>query len=46
MLYIANKYERAFELMGEEDHLVVAGFLDWEDARAFVKYLKKFMMPY
>jgi hypothetical protein len=43
MLSIAEKYKRAFELMGEEDeHLVVPGFLDWENVRVFVKFLKIF----
>jgi hypothetical protein len=43
MLSTAEKYQRAFELLGEEDdQLVVPGFLDWENARAFVKYLKTF----
>jgi hypothetical protein len=45
MLSIAEKYQKAFELLGEEDsHLVVPGSLDWENARAFVKYLQIFMM--
>jgi hypothetical protein len=43
MLSIAEKYQRAFEVLGEEDsQLVVPGYLDWENARAFVKYLKTF----
>jgi len=43
MLSIAEKYQRVFERMGEEeDHLVVAEFLDWENAMAFVKLLKTF----
>jgi hypothetical protein len=43
MLSIAEKYQKAFELLGEEDsHLVVPGSLDWENARAFVKYLQIF----
>jgi hypothetical protein len=43
MLNIAEKYQRAFELIREEDnHLVVPGFLDWENAKVFVKFLKTF----
>jgi hypothetical protein len=43
MLSIVEKYQKAFELLGEEDsHLVVPGSLDWENARAFVKYLQIF----
>jgi hypothetical protein len=43
MLNIAEKYQRAFELMGEEDNqLVVPGFLDWENVRVCVKFLKTF----
>jgi hypothetical protein len=43
ILSIIEKYQRAFELLGEEDdQLVVPGFLDWENVRAFVKYLKTF----
>jgi len=43
MLSIVEKYERAFELLGEEeDQLVVTGFLDWENFRILVKYLKTF----
>jgi hypothetical protein len=35
--------KKTFELLGEEDsHLVVPGSLDWENARAFVKYLQIF----
>jgi hypothetical protein len=43
MLSTAEKYQRAFEVLGEEDsRLVVPTYLDWENARAFVKYLKTF----
>jgi hypothetical protein len=43
MLSIAEKYQRAFEVLGEEDsQLVVPTYIDWENARAFVKYLKTF----
>jgi hypothetical protein len=43
ILSIAEKYQRGFEVLGEEDcQLVVPGYLDWENARAFVKYLKTF----
>ncbi|XP_059462001.1 zinc finger BED domain-containing protein RICESLEEPER 2-like [Corylus avellana] len=41
MLCTAEKYEKAFELLGEEDHqFVVPSMIDWENARAFVKFLK------
>ena len=43
MLNIAEKYQRTFELIGEEDnHLVVPRFLDWENVKIFVKFLKTF----
>jgi hypothetical protein len=41
MLSFAEKYQRAFEVLGEEDsQLVIPGYLDWENA--FVNYLKTF----
>jgi hypothetical protein len=44
MLSIAEKYQRAFERMGDEDtQLVVPEFLDWENARIFVTFLKTFL---
>ena len=43
MLCTADKYEKAFELLGEEDHLfVVPSIIDWENDRAYVKFLKTF----
>ncbi|XP_059431592.1 zinc finger BED domain-containing protein RICESLEEPER 1-like [Corylus avellana] len=43
MLCNADKYEKAFELLGEEDYqFVVPSIIDWENDRAFVKFLKTF----
>jgi hypothetical protein len=43
MLSIAGKYQREFEVLGDEDsQLGVPGYLDRENARAFMKYLKTF----
>jgi hypothetical protein len=43
MLCTAEKYKKAFELLGEEDQQFVApSIIDWEYARAFVKFLKTF----
>jgi hypothetical protein len=44
MLSIVENYQKIFELKGEDEnnHLVVPRFLDWENARAFVKFLKAF----
>jgi hypothetical protein len=39
MLCTAKKYEKAFELLGEEDQqFVVPSIIDWENAKAFGKF--------
>jgi hypothetical protein len=43
MLSTAEKFQRAFELMGKEDNqLPIPGYLDWKNARILVKFLKIF----
>jgi hypothetical protein len=44
MLSIAEKYQRAFDRMGEDpqNQLKAPELLDWENARVFVKFLKTF----
>ena len=44
MLSIAEKYQKAFDLLSEDDdHLfVVPSITDWENAMALVKFLKAF----
>lgn len=44
MLSIAEKYQRAFDRMGEdpENKLNAPELLDWENARVFVSFLKTF----
>jgi macrodomain Ter protein organizer (MatP/YcbG family) len=44
MLNIAEKYQKAFDLLADEDgHLfLVPSITDWENARALVKFLKVF----
>jgi hypothetical protein len=44
ILSIVENYQKIFELKekDENNHLVVLGFLDWENARAFVKFLNAF----
>jgi hypothetical protein len=43
MLCTAKKYEKAFELLSEEDNqFIVPSIIDWENVRAFIKFLKTF----
>jgi hypothetical protein len=44
MLSSAEKYEKAFALLEEDEsnHFVAPSFIDWENARIFVKFLKSF----
>jgi hypothetical protein len=43
MLCAAEKYKKAFELLGEEDNqFIVPSIIDWENVRAFMKFLKTF----
>jgi hypothetical protein len=43
MLCTAKKYEKAFELLGEENQqFVIPSIIDWKYVRAFVKFLKTF----
>jgi hypothetical protein len=43
MLCTAGKYEKAFELLDKEDNqFIVHSIIDWENARAFMKFLKTF----
>jgi hypothetical protein len=44
MLSIAEKYQRAFDLLGEDDHnhFVVPQPIDWENDRAFATFLQTF----
>jgi hypothetical protein len=45
MLSTAEKYQRAFDLLGEDEHnhFVVPQPIDWENARAFATFLQTFM---
>jgi hypothetical protein len=44
MLSAAEKYQKAFTRLGEEDgnHFVVSSDTEWENARECVKFLKPF----
>jgi hypothetical protein len=44
MLSIAEKYQKAFDLLGEDENnqFVVPRIIDWKNTRAFVKFLKIF----
>jgi hypothetical protein len=44
MLSIAKKYQKAFDLLGEDDgHLfVVSSITNWENGRTLVKFLQVF----
>ncbi|XP_062158842.1 zinc finger BED domain-containing protein RICESLEEPER 2-like [Alnus glutinosa] len=44
MLTTAEKYQRAFDLLGEDEHnhFVVPQPIDWENARAFATFLQTF----
>jgi len=44
MLSTAEKYQKAFDLLGEDEHnhFVVPQTIDWENGRAFVTFLQTF----
>jgi hypothetical protein len=44
MLSAAEKYQKAFTRLGEEDGnpFIVSSDTEWENARKFVKFLKPF----